>query len=170
MSGALCSALKVCSAIEAATDLGSSLRQSVELVVFYTALNVLALFCLHQFFDKAGGVNVPRSRFLPVKGCSDLLLVQVRRRTSVCIAEAFLQSIDRSAASGQSLFWMTRFGKLLINREKAMPALLLENRAGYSFFSVDTKGHFTFLIITLLVQGSRLHLLLKHVRPQSRAV
>jgi len=30
-----------------------------------------------QFFNKAVGVNVPRSRFLPVKACSDLLLVQV---------------------------------------------------------------------------------------------
>jgi hypothetical protein len=30
-----------------------------------------------QFFDKAIGVNVPRSRFLPVKATSDLLLVQV---------------------------------------------------------------------------------------------
>eukprot|EP00243_Klebsormidium_subtile_P007267 TRINITY_DN3198_c0_g1_i1.p1 TRINITY_DN3198_c0_g1~~TRINITY_DN3198_c0_g1_i1.p1 ORF type:complete len:477 (+),score=161.79 TRINITY_DN3198_c0_g1_i1:158-1588(+) len=29
-----------------------------------------------RFFEKAGGCNVPRSRFLPVKGCSDLLLVQ----------------------------------------------------------------------------------------------
>lgn len=29
-----------------------------------------------RFFDKAIGVNVPRSRFLPVKACSDLLLVQ----------------------------------------------------------------------------------------------
>eukprot|EP00897_Mesotaenium_endlicherianum_P007184 jgi/Mesen1/6494/ME000332S05503 len=29
-----------------------------------------------RFFDKAIGVNVPRSRFLPVKSCSDLLLVQ----------------------------------------------------------------------------------------------
>lgn len=30
-----------------------------------------------QFFDRAIGVNVPRSRFLPVKATSDLLLVQV---------------------------------------------------------------------------------------------
>ena len=30
-----------------------------------------------QFFDHAIGVNVPRSRFLPVKATSDLLLVQV---------------------------------------------------------------------------------------------
>ncbi|GBG69654.1 hypothetical protein CBR_g4484 [Chara braunii] len=29
-----------------------------------------------RFFDNAIGVNVPRSRFLPVKACSDLLLVQ----------------------------------------------------------------------------------------------
>eukprot|EP00270_Netrium_digitus_P008485 TRINITY_DN253_c0_g1_i1.p1 TRINITY_DN253_c0_g1~~TRINITY_DN253_c0_g1_i1.p1 ORF type:complete len:469 (+),score=156.18 TRINITY_DN253_c0_g1_i1:59-1465(+) len=29
-----------------------------------------------RFFNKAIGVNVPRSRFLPVKACSDLLLVQ----------------------------------------------------------------------------------------------
>eukprot|EP00850_Spirogloea_muscicola_P001958 SM000007S20918 [mRNA] locus=s7:912438:917300:- [translate_table: standard] len=29
-----------------------------------------------RFFDRALGVNVPRSRFLPVKACSDLLLVQ----------------------------------------------------------------------------------------------
>eukprot|EP00245_Coleochaete_scutata_P013499 TRINITY_DN550_c0_g1_i1.p1 TRINITY_DN550_c0_g1~~TRINITY_DN550_c0_g1_i1.p1 ORF type:complete len:476 (+),score=140.20 TRINITY_DN550_c0_g1_i1:170-1597(+) len=29
-----------------------------------------------KFFDNAIGVNVPRSRFLPVKTCSDLLLVQ----------------------------------------------------------------------------------------------
>lgn len=32
---------------------------------------------LLQFFDHAIGVNVPRSRFLPVKATSDLLLVQV---------------------------------------------------------------------------------------------
>ncbi|ONM57074.1 UDP-glucose pyrophosphorylase2, partial [Zea mays] len=29
-----------------------------------------------RFFDKAIGINVPRSRFLPVKATSDLLLVQ----------------------------------------------------------------------------------------------
>ncbi|CAN0913893.1 UTP--glucose-1-phosphate uridylyltransferase [Linum grandiflorum] len=29
-----------------------------------------------KFFDKAIGINVPRSRFLPVKATSDLLLVQ----------------------------------------------------------------------------------------------
>jgi len=29
-----------------------------------------------SFFNKAQAVNVPRSRFLPVKGCSDLLVVQ----------------------------------------------------------------------------------------------
>lgn len=29
-----------------------------------------------QYFEKAQGVNVPRSRFLPVKSCSDLFLVQ----------------------------------------------------------------------------------------------
>jgi len=29
-----------------------------------------------QFFSKAHGVNVPRNRFLPVKSCSDLLIVQ----------------------------------------------------------------------------------------------
>ncbi|CAI7840582.1 unnamed protein product, partial [Closterium sp. NIES-54] len=32
-------------------------------------------YCL-EFFDRAIGVNVPRSRFLPVKATSDLLLVQ----------------------------------------------------------------------------------------------
>lgn len=30
-----------------------------------------------QFFDNAFGINVPQSRFLPVKVTSDLLLVQV---------------------------------------------------------------------------------------------
>ncbi|RWW22884.1 hypothetical protein BHE74_00011679 [Ensete ventricosum] len=34
-------------------------------------------FCLKQFFGHAIGINVPRSRFLPVKATSDLLLVQV---------------------------------------------------------------------------------------------
>jgi len=29
-----------------------------------------------QFFDKARGINVPRSRFLPVKSTSDLFVVQ----------------------------------------------------------------------------------------------
>jgi len=29
-----------------------------------------------QFFSKAHGVNVPRNRFLPVKSCSDLLILQ----------------------------------------------------------------------------------------------
>lgn len=29
-----------------------------------------------QYFQKAQGINVPRSRFLPVKSCSDLFIVQ----------------------------------------------------------------------------------------------
>ena len=38
-------------------------------------LSILSNFL--QFFDHAIGINVPRSRFLPVKATSDLLLVQV---------------------------------------------------------------------------------------------
>lgn len=37
----------------------------------------LFLSPVEQFFDHAIGINVPRSRFLPVKATSDLLLVQV---------------------------------------------------------------------------------------------
>ncbi|RWW14579.1 hypothetical protein BHE74_00029652 [Ensete ventricosum] len=35
-----------------------------------------------RFFDNAIGINVPRSRFLPVKATSDLLLVQVKIKSS----------------------------------------------------------------------------------------
>lgn len=31
-----------------------------------------------KHFDRAIGINVPRTRFLPVKSCSDLLLIKVR--------------------------------------------------------------------------------------------
>jgi len=37
----------------------------------------MQFFLAYQFFDHAIGINVPRSRFLPVKASSDLLLVQV---------------------------------------------------------------------------------------------
>lgn len=42
---------------------------------FLLSANIFISFL--QFFDKAIGINVPRSRFLPVKATSDLLLVQV---------------------------------------------------------------------------------------------
>lgn len=43
----------------------------------YNSYNYCIICPCMQFFDRAIGVNVPRSRFLPVKATSDLLLVQV---------------------------------------------------------------------------------------------
>lgn len=43
----------------------------------YNSYNYCITCPCMQFFDRAIGVNVPRSRFLPVKATSDLLLVQV---------------------------------------------------------------------------------------------
>ena len=46
---------------------------------FYVTIyiNITNKVLLDQFFDHAIGINVPRSRFLPVKATSDLQLVQV---------------------------------------------------------------------------------------------
>ncbi|MCO5576633.1 hypothetical protein L7F22_030448 [Adiantum nelumboides] len=54
-------------------NVSSSVRTSLLLGV-YSHL----LFCVVvlKFFDRAIGINVPRSHFLPVKATSDLLLVQ----------------------------------------------------------------------------------------------
>lgn len=50
-------------------------------------LHLLNLCYVYQFFDKAIGINVPRSRFLPVKATSDLLLVQVNLFLMVIIGK-----------------------------------------------------------------------------------
>ncbi|XP_066397687.1 UTP--glucose-1-phosphate uridylyltransferase-like isoform X4 [Miscanthus floridulus] len=42
-----------------------------------------------RFFDKAIGINVPRSRFLPVKATSDLLLVQLFLDASQCFSDLY---------------------------------------------------------------------------------
>ena len=45
--------------------------------IFILQLKITNNILLDQFFDHAIGINVPRSRFLPVKATSDLQLVQV---------------------------------------------------------------------------------------------
>lgn len=49
----------------------------MQTVIFFKSFFFSCYSVSKQFFDNAIGVNVPRSRFLPVKASSDLLLVQV---------------------------------------------------------------------------------------------
>ena len=49
-----------------------------------------------QHFDSAIGINVPRSRFLPVKSCSDLLLI----KSSLYNLEHGVLTMDKSREFG----------------------------------------------------------------------
>lgn len=68
------------------TAAGAAIRVLIESITSHISYLLLGSFFLYsiyclvsvkQFFDNAIGVNVPRTRFLPVKATSDLLLVQV---------------------------------------------------------------------------------------------
>jgi hypothetical protein len=57
-----------------ALDFRLSYRAAAVIIVIYIWI---CQPLLDQFFDHAIGINVPRSRFLPVKATSDLQLVQI---------------------------------------------------------------------------------------------
>ncbi|KAL5983209.1 hypothetical protein ACLOJK_017293 [Asimina triloba] len=59
---------------------------------------------LEQFFDHAIGINVPRSRFLPVKTTSDLLLVQVGNFLSRFKAIPSIIELDSLKVAGDVWF------------------------------------------------------------------
>ncbi|KAK9115735.1 hypothetical protein Sjap_014682 [Stephania japonica] len=67
--------VRSCAKLKMQTDVGFLLFQEVD-GVKVLQLETAAGAAI-RFFDKAIGVNVPRSRFLPVKTTSDLLLVQL---------------------------------------------------------------------------------------------
>ncbi|KAG6544936.1 hypothetical protein Mapa_013628 [Marchantia paleacea] len=77
-----------------------------------------------RFFDKAIGVNVPRSRFLPVKATSDLLLVQSDLYT---VEEgSVLRNPARKSAENPSVELGPEFKKVgnFLQRFKSIPSIL----------------------------------------------
>ncbi|KAJ3689187.1 hypothetical protein LUZ61_018351 [Rhynchospora tenuis] len=77
-----------------------------------------------RFFDNAIGVNVPRSRFLPVKATSDLLLVQSDLYTLV---DGFvLRNPARTNPANPSIELGPEFKKVgnFLNRFKSIPSIV----------------------------------------------
>ncbi|XP_042500170.1 UTP--glucose-1-phosphate uridylyltransferase-like [Macadamia integrifolia] len=77
-----------------------------------------------RFFDKAIGINVPRSRFLPVKATSDLLLVQSDLYT---LADGFVtRNKDRSNPSNPTIELGPEFKKVsnFLSHFKAIPSII----------------------------------------------
>ncbi|CAK9317954.1 unnamed protein product [Citrullus colocynthis] len=77
-----------------------------------------------RFFDHAIGVNVPRSRFLPVKATSDLLLVQSDLYTLV---DGFvLRNKARQSPSNPSIELGPEFKKVgnFLSRFKSIPSII----------------------------------------------
>ncbi|BBN03362.1 UTP--glucose-1-phosphate uridylyltransferase [Marchantia polymorpha subsp. ruderalis] len=77
-----------------------------------------------RFFDKAIGVNVPRSRFLPVKATSDLLLVQSDLYTME--EGSVLRNPARTSAENPSVELGPEFKKVgnFLQRFKSIPSIL----------------------------------------------
>lgn len=77
-----------------------------------------------RFFDRAIGVNVPRSRFLPVKATSDLLLVQ----SDLYTVEdgAVVRSTARSSPENPTIELGSEFKKVgdFLKRFKAIPSII----------------------------------------------
>jgi UTP--glucose-1-phosphate uridylyltransferase len=77
-----------------------------------------------RFFDRAIGVNVPRSRFLPVKATSDLLLVQSDLYT---VEEgAVVRNIARTNPANPSIELSSEFKKVgdFLKRFKSIPSII----------------------------------------------
>ncbi|KAK9106490.1 hypothetical protein Syun_022501 [Stephania yunnanensis] len=77
-----------------------------------------------RFFDKAIGVNVPRSRFLPVKATSDLLLVQSDLYT---VADGFvIRNSARSNPANPIIELGPEFKKVnnFLSRFKSIPSII----------------------------------------------
>ncbi|XP_042504628.1 UTP--glucose-1-phosphate uridylyltransferase [Macadamia integrifolia] len=77
-----------------------------------------------RFFDHAIGINVPRSRFLPVKATSDLLLVQSDLYT---LSDGFVtRNIARSNPSNPTIELGPEFKKVgnFLTRFKAIPSII----------------------------------------------
>jgi UTP--glucose-1-phosphate uridylyltransferase len=77
-----------------------------------------------RFFDRAIGVNVPRSRFLPVKATSDLLLVQ----SDLYTVEdgAVVRSTARISPENPTIELGSEFKKVgdFLKRFKAIPSII----------------------------------------------
>ncbi|MBA0560665.1 hypothetical protein Golob_017549, partial [Gossypium lobatum] len=76
------------------------------------------------FFDHAIGINVPRSRFLPVKATSDLLLVQSDLYTLV---DGFvIRNKDRANPTNPSIELGPEFKKVgnFLSRFKSIPSII----------------------------------------------
>ncbi|PPD74716.1 hypothetical protein GOBAR_DD28366 [Gossypium barbadense] len=77
-----------------------------------------------RFFDHAIGINVPRSRFLPVKATSDLLLVQSDLYTLV---DGFvIRNKDRANPTNPSIELGPEFKKVgnFLSRFKSIPSII----------------------------------------------
>ncbi|KAF4362943.1 hypothetical protein G4B88_030221 [Cannabis sativa] len=77
-----------------------------------------------KFFDNAIGVNVPRSRFLPVKATSDLLLVQSDLYT---LDNGFvIRNVDRTNPANPSIELGPEFKKVgsFLSRFKSIPSIV----------------------------------------------
>lgn len=77
-----------------------------------------------RFFDKAIGINVPRSRFLPVKATSDLLLVQSDLYT---VEDGLvIRNPARSKSENPSIDLSSEFKKVgdFLKRFKSIPSIL----------------------------------------------
>ncbi|KAH7276926.1 hypothetical protein KP509_39G026800 [Ceratopteris richardii] len=77
-----------------------------------------------RFFDKAIGINVPRSRFLPVKATSDLLLVQSDLYT---IEDGLvIRNPARTKAENPAIELSSEFKKVadFLKRFKSIPSIL----------------------------------------------
>ncbi|KAK8971675.1 hypothetical protein V6N11_073305 [Hibiscus sabdariffa] len=85
-----------------------------------------------RFFDNAVGINVPRSRFLPVKATSDLLLVQSDLYT---LADGyFSRNTARAERSDPSIELGPEFNKVsnFLSRFKSIPSIISLDRLSVS--------------------------------------
>jgi len=87
-------------------------------------INITNKVLLDQFFDHAIGINVPRSRFLPVKATSDLKLVQSDLYTLV---DGFVtRNSARTNPSNPSIELGPEFKKVgsFLGRFKSIPSIV----------------------------------------------
>lgn len=87
-------------------------------------INITNKVLLDQFFDHAIGINVPRSRFLPVKATSDLQLVQSDLYTLV---DGFVtRNSARTNPSNPSIELGPEFKKVgsFLGRFKSIPSIV----------------------------------------------
>ncbi|GFY94139.1 similar to UDP-GLUCOSE PYROPHOSPHORYLASE 1 [Actinidia rufa] len=85
---------------------------------------VLHCCLVNKFFDNAIGINVPRSRFLPVKATSDLLLVQSDLYT---LNDGFVtRNPARANPANPSIELGPEFKKVanFLNRFKTIPSII----------------------------------------------